>query len=135
MPVEIPHAGCYKGRKFIQVNSLQTTSSEKQKVSSKETKGGRISHKKFPPWFLISPSYANEESKSAQSDWSQYHCPNWSASRILIGCYGASLIGQYRCAVPIGQDGSQSYLSKEDARSHTVGTQCKRLTHQSVVFP
>lgn len=56
MPVEIPNPGYYKGRKFIQVNSLQTTTSEKQKVSAKETKGGRLLHKTFPPCFLIGPS-------------------------------------------------------------------------------
>lgn len=39
MSVEIPNPGCCKRRNFIQVNSLQTTSSEKQNMCSKETKG------------------------------------------------------------------------------------------------
>lgn len=46
---------------------------------------------KFPPWSLIGPSYANEDSKFA--DWSTQHCPNWLEPRVLIDSYRAALVG------------------------------------------
>ena len=78
----------------------------KQEITAWQKENVRFAKMRGRPAFI-------EEVATLASDWSIFMqmrnpnlhsligwnstCPTWSALSVLIGCYGASLIGQYRC--------------------------------------